>query len=621
MKSSKYSVLAFLAAAIVISLSYLCLPMPAGTPAGGTLPIRELSADRYAGYVSFLASDELKGRGDGSPELERAADYIESQFRTFGLKPAGADGYSQKFEITTGSELGSKNAFQVDGVSLKPNSDFVTIPFSSAADVEAPAIFAGYGITAPELQWDDYEGIDAKGKIVVAFRHEPQELDDKSKFNGRNFTSHAAFLNKTINARRHGAVAVIFITDPNNHASEPDVVGQATRESETDDLGIPAIHATRASLTPVFTKLGKDLGDLQRKMDADLKPRSFDLTGARIHVVTDITRIRKTVRNVLGAIQGSDPKLSKEWVVIGAHYDHLGLGDNHSLAQSEIGKVHHGADDNASGTAGVLELARLAARNRQMLKRSILFMTFAGEELGLFGSSEFVTHPTVPLDSIVAMINMDMIGRLHNNKLSVLDVGSAPNFKQWLEDSNKPVGLDINYSDGGEVGGSDHMSFAAKHVPNLFFFTGLHTDYHRPSDTADKINAPGAIQVLSLVALTAQHIANADSRPQYVEVRQEHPQSSGSASVGGYGPYFGSVPDFRDDLNGVLFADVRAGSPAGKAGLKAGDLLVEFDGHAIKNLYDFTYALGAKKIGDVVPVVVQRNGQAVKVNVTLEARR
>src|SRR5262249_46574613 len=193
------------------------------------------------------------------------------------------------------------------------------------------------------------EGGDPGARTSIALRHEPQELDDKSKFNGRNFTTHAAFINKVINARRHGAVAVIFITDPNNHANEPDVVGQATRESETDDLGIPAIHATRASLTPVFTKLGKDLGDLQRKMDADLKPPSFDLTGARIHVVTDITRVRKTVRNVLGAIQGSDPKLSKEWIVIGAHYDHLGLGDNHSLAQSEIGKVHHGADDNASG--------------------------------------------------------------------------------------------------------------------------------------------------------------------------------------------------------------------------------------------------------------------------------
>jgi membrane-associated protease RseP (regulator of RpoE activity) len=318
-------------------------------------------------------------------------------------------------------------------------------------------------------------------------------------------------------------------------------------------------------------------------------------------------------------VQGSDNQLNKEWIVVGAHYDHLGLGDRSSLAPSLIGQIHHGADDNASGTAGVLELARLAVRNRQAFKRSILFMTFAGEELGLFGSRHFVDHPTVPLGSITAMINMDMIGRVKADRLDVLGVGTSPEFSAWVEEANKPVGLKLNLSNAGREG-SDHISFDGKHIPILFFFSGLHEDYHRPSDTADKINAKGAVQILSVIANIAERLTNAPARPLYTEVRQERPVQAGGGG-GGYGPYFGSVPDFRDDLNGVLFADVRADSPAAKAGLKAGDLMVEFGGQPVRNLEEFTYVLSNKKPGDVVVVVVRRNNETLRVNVTLEVRR
>jgi len=249
-------------------------------------------------------------------------------------------------------------------------------------------------------------------------------------------------------------------------------------------------------------------------------------------------------------------------------------------------------------------------------------MTFAGEENGLLGSNYFVNHPTVPLNSIVGMINMDMIGRVNNNHLNVLGVGTSPEFKSWIEEFNKTVGFQINFSASGHEG-SDHISFDGKHIPILFFFSGLHSDYHRPSDTADKINSEGAVSVLALVAMSAERLANTATRPPYTAVPDERPANAGvsSPSSGGYGPYFGSVPDFRDDIKGVLFADVRADSPAGKAGLKAGDTLVEFGGQAITNLYDFTYALGNKKVGDVVIVVVQRNGQPLKVTVTLEERK
>jgi Zn-dependent M28 family amino/carboxypeptidase len=581
-----------------------------------------LSAKEYFKHVSFLASDDLKGRGNGSPELQRASEYIANQFRTLGLKPAGDKGtWFENFQITTGTAYGQHNALTIDNRKLAIDADFEPLSISLSAQVDAPLVFAGYGITAPDLQWDDYAGMDVKGKIVIVLRHEPQEMDPNSRFDGKNMTAHATFMNKAINARQHGARAVLFITDPNNHPEDKDTMSAAMRDLGAEDSGIVALRVSRASFTPIFEKAGKSISTVQQEMDNNFKPQSFDLKSS-VRLITDISRIRKTVHNVMAALPGTDIQLKNEWVVVGAHYDHLGLGDENSLAPSQIGQIHHGADDNASGTAGVLEFARLASMHKQAFKRSILFMTFAGEERGLLGSNYFVNHPTVPLNSIVGMINMDMIGRVNNNHLNVLGVGTSPEFKSWIEEFNKTVGFQINYSASGHEG-SDHISFDGKHIPILFFFSGLHSDYHRPSDTADKINSDGAVSVLALVAMSVERLANIATRPQYTAVPDERPANAGisSPSSGGYGPYFGSVPDFRDDIKGVLFADVRADSPAGKAGLKAGDTLVEFGGQTITNLYDFTYALGNKKVGDVVTVVVQRNGQPLKVTVTLEERK
>ena len=599
-----------LAAILTLYLNSL-VAVPKARPA--LEAVHDLSAPHYLENVSYLASDEMKGRGDGSPELDQAAEYIASQFRLWGLRPMGdGNGYFQKFEVTTGAQAGPRTELQLNGTSLRINEGFVPIPFSNTADFDGPLVFAGFGITAPELHYDDYQGIDAAGKIVIVLRHQPQESDDKSPFNS---SAHATFINKAINAKQHGARGIIFITGL-NHADEE--VGRATRAVETDDLGIPSVHAKRDFVLKILSSAGKDLAALQKKIDTDLRPQSFELPGISGHIATEIIRTKKTVKNVVAALTGSDSTLQNEWVVVGAHYDHLGLGDRNSLAPSQIGQIHHGADDNASGTAGVLELARLAARNRSEWKRSVLFITFAGEEIGLLGSSYFANHPTIPLKNTMAMINMDMIGRLNNDRLFVGGVGTSPEFKHWLENLNESVGLQLDYSESG-YGASDHMSFNAKKIPVLFFFSGLHTDYHKPSDTSEKINANGAIKVLSLVYLTLDRISTEVGRLEYTEVQQPRPSVAGSG--GGYGPYFGSVPDFRDDLQGVLFADVQNNSPAAKAGLKQGDLLVEFDGKPIQNLYDFTYALRSKKPGDVVPVVVKRNGQNLKVDVTLEARR
>jgi hypothetical protein len=580
----------------------------------------ELSADRYMQHVSFLASDDLKGRGNGSPELERAAEYIAAQFRSYGLQTAGENGtYFQKFDITTGAQFGSKNTLQISGASKEKGKDFVTMPVSSSGSYDGPIVFAGYGMTSESQKWDDYAGIDVKGKAVLVFRHDPEETNPAGRF-AKDPTAPSTFIAKVRNARVHGAKAILFITDPNNHPGEPDTVGKATSDLEFRDLSILAMHVTRDSVMSLFTGSGRNMAEVQQAIDKGQKPQSFEFTNMQIRVSADIKPIRKTVRNVLASVRGSDPVLRNEWIVIGGHYDHLGFGDPHnSMSQADVGKIHHGADDNASGTAGVLELARLIARNKQAFKRSVLLITFAGEELGLFGSSHFVNDSTMPLPSIAAMINMDMIGRLSSRPLNVMGTGTSPEFPAWIAEANKEVGLNLALSNGGHEG-SDHLSFNGKRIPTLFFFSGLHSDYHRPTDTAEKIDAKGAIQVLSLVAGTAELMANAPSKLLYTEVKEDRPQAAGGGGSP-YGTYFGSVPDFRDDLSGVLFADVRADSPAGKAGLKPGDLLVEFAGNPIKNLYDFTDALAGKKPGDVVAVVVKRNGQSIKVNVTLEVRK
>jgi hypothetical protein len=330
-----------------------------------------------------------------------------------------------------------------------------------------------------------------------------------------------------------------------------------------------------------------------------------------------VERVVKTAHNVAGYLPGS----TDEYIVIGAHYDHLGLGEQFSMAPSLAGTIHPGADDNASGTAGVIELARwFAAQPKQ--KRGILFLTFAGEELGLLGSSYYVNHPELPLGQDVAMINMDMIGRVRDGKLFIGGVGTGSTLRKFLEEAAPKYKLHIDYSEAG-YGSSDHTSFTTKQVPVLFFFSGLHADYHKPSDTWDKIDAPDAATVLQLVAEVGEDLREAPDRPQFVRVKEpEHPgDAAASSGHSGYGPDFGSIPDFGEGVKGVKFADVREGSPAAKAGLKAGDILVEFDGKAIQNLYDFTYALRAKKPGDEVLVKVIRGSDPVEVKVLLTKRK
>ncbi len=579
-------------------------------------PRPQADPERYLNDVKSLASPEMEGRGAGTKGLTRAQHLIEKRYQELGLEPAGVRDYTQAFTVVTGARLKSDNYFSVQGAegkkNLKVDQDFVPFSFSSSGEADGPIVFAGYGATADEFNYDDYAGLDVKDKIVVVLRYEPSGFAEKSGNHG--LTQHSQVITKAINARNHGAKAMVVINGKLGDGEE-DLLTRFGSVSGPEDVGIIFVQVKNDVAESWFRSAGKSLKEMQDQINSTSKPAPFvfpEALHASLHI--DIETTRATVHNVLAWLPGE----SDEYVIVGAHYDHLGRGNVDSLAPSQIGQIHPGADDNASGTAGVLELARLLAPQRGQLKRSILFMNFAGEELGLLGSAAWVKNPTRPLDKAVAMLNMDMIGRIKDDKVYIGGVGTGSTFKSVLEQAAKDAPFKIEYSAGG-YSSSDHTSFVAKRIPVLFFFSGLHSDYHKPSDTWDKINAPSAARLLDMVESVTVQLANAHDTPAFQVVAEEKPPGGGGGA--GYGPYFGSIPDFGQTENGVKFSDVKPNSPAAKAGLKAGDVLIQFGDKPIKNLYDFTDALRRSKVGDLVEVKVLRDGQPVTASVKLEQRK
>ncbi len=585
----------------------------------------DISPQAYLDHVKYLASPELKGRATGSPELEKAAAYIASQFQSFGLKPADGKDFEQAFPAELGAKLGAANGFSYTDAginqTLREGRDYEPFAFSTNGKFAGPVVFAGYGITAKEHNYDDYAGIDVKGKIVLILRHEPQENDPNSVFDGKKLTSHATFTDKMVNAKQHGAAGVILVNDVAAHKTSDDKLEKFGAVGGPRDAGIFFVQMKEANAEQWLRAEGRDLRQIEKDIDTDLKPRSFPLSKVDVDLSVDLIHETKTVHNVAAYLPGK----TAEYVIIGAHYDHLGLGDEHSLAPNQLGTIHPGADDNASGTAGVIELARWFSKQPQP-KRGILFLTFAGEELGLLGSNWYVNHPELPEGNAVAMLNLDMIGRIRDGRVFVSGAQTGTTLAKILEEVKPPGPLQIDQ--GGKNSGtnmsdaSDHASFASKQIPVLFFFSGLHADYHKPGDTADKIDSADAVKLLDYVASIATRLSEAPDRPRFVRVaRPATGPVSAAGTQSGYGPDFGSIPDFNEPPKGVRFADIREGSPAAKAGLKAGDIMIEFDGKQIGNLYDFTYTLRDHKAGDLVTVKVIRGDQTIEAKVLLTERR
>jgi hypothetical protein len=591
----------------------------------------DIDGTRYMEHLQLLASDGLQGRGNGTPGLELAADYIAERFRLAKLTPGGDDNtWFQSFEIVTGVEVGTGNRLALsDGereTEFELGESYYPVSLSArSADGASPnareglpLVFAGYGISAPNLQYDEYAGVDVSGKAVVVFTHEPQERDRSSRFDGRAPTKHGSVAQKALVARQHGARMLLVVVDP-SHEGDGGAYTGWIRDPQAEDYGLSVFRVGRDVLEKALTDR-LDTTAVAADIDRDLQPRSRVLEGVSVLAAERFSTVRRTVRNVIGVLKGSHPRLTHEAIVVGAHYDHLGLGGRHSLASDATGQVHNGADDNASGTAALMEMARAAAAARRDFKRTVVFAAFAGEELGLLGSAHYADHPFVPLPRTIAMINLDMIGR-PGGRILVSGLDTAPSLRDDVRAAGRGRTIEVRSTrEGASIASSDDATFTARRVPALAFFSGFHTDYHRPTDDWDKIDKEGALEVTRIALALTERLARRTDRPAFVEPPVRPATEQTTAGAGGYGPYFGSVPDFVESVAGVRFADIEAGSPAAQAGIQRGDVLVKFDGKPVATLHDFTFALRDRRPGDVVRVVVLREGQEVTADVRLGVR-
>ncbi|HEX9982859.1 MAG TPA: M20/M25/M40 family metallo-hydrolase [Thermoanaerobaculia bacterium] len=560
-------------------------------------------------HIRTLASDAMEGRGLETQGIQKAAAYLETELRAAGLEPAFGDSYRQPFPVKTGVTLGKTN--ELAGVARE---DWTPLGFSSGGTFSGQLAFAGYGIDAPALGYNDFASIDLTGKVAVILRYEPQERDDASKFDGKRPSRWSALRYKTLQARERGAVAVIFVTGPLQDEGK-DKLPPLTNDGPESPAGLPVLQVE----TSVAQKLlGIDLAQVQKEIDADLRPRSRVLEKTLSGTVAVIPSFVQA-ENVAAILPGAG-RLASEVVVIGAHYDHLGYGGTGSM-KPNARAIHNGADDNASGTAAVLVAARrltdlLAG---ELHRRTIVFAFFSAEESGLGGSAYFVEHTPQPIGKTVAMINLDMVGALRDDVVMAFGSESAPEWKALVDRVATPLKLDVR-SSGDGYGPSDQTSFYARQIPVLHFFTGAHERYHTPEDDTNAVNFAGATRIAELTAQVAAALARGEVTPTYARATAA-PAMQGDSR--GYGAYLGTVPDYgamEATSGGVKLADVRPGSPAEKAGIKGGDVLVELGGTRIENLYDMTYALQDHKPGETVNVVVLRGGERVTLKATLTAR-
>jgi hypothetical protein len=471
-------------------------------------------------YIGFLASDDLLGRNTGSPGNDTAAAYIARTFKKEGISPVN-NSYFQYFDfcktdLADGSSMTITKNEQATGIPI--TTGFVPFDITGSGSVAGDIVFAGYGITAPELNYDDYAGIDARGKIVLIFRHVPRQNDKDSPFGNVNQNPLASLTNKMKNAVKHGAIGMMVVTEPNNYLSiKPrgfpwpylnknlPVEALPSRLIYPGETSIPVIHVGDSVVNLLFGTVDT-LKNIQTAIDQDLKPKSFFIPGIRAEISVMLNKTTEHTQNVVGFIEGSDPVLKNEIVVVGAHYDHVGYKKTHKEGEDYI---FNGADDNASGTSGTLAVAKAIQSMNHKPGRSILFLLFSGEEKGLWGSDIYVNSPLLPLEKTVAMLNMDMIGRNSIDSLDLEGADLSPDITGIVENANSAVGFYLSKT-SAELGGSDHYNFYKKGIPFMFFFAGLHPDYHKVTDNPDRINYEKAAKVAQLALRTALIIANED---------------------------------------------------------------------------------------------------------------
>jgi hypothetical protein len=580
-------------------------------------PAQEEALSELQKHARYLASERLSGRGVDTPGIKLARDYIATEFARHGLLPAGDNSaYFQSFEVAVGVTVRQPSSLTIArGAPLKLNEDWVPLGLSTSGRVAAEMVFVGYGVTAKDYGYDDYAGVDVEGKIALVLRYEPPPKDAESPFKKHpDYSHHSTLRTKANNARAHGAIGMILV-DLNTGPSKRELL--ATSSSLwRGGRSLVSAQVKRDVIERQLDARGISLPALKQKIDGSGKPASTPLSGVTAAVEVNLEEVRERAENVVAMLPGSDPELKEENIVIGAHYDHLGFGHFGARDPSAAGTIHFGADDNASGTAVLLDIARRLSQLPIKPARTIVFAAFSGEELGLYGSRRFVDGAEV-ISSTKAMINLDMVGRLRSNRLTVFGARSGNDLSGIVTTAAGRLGLHVEESDN--IGRSDHLSFYNKKIPVLHFFTGIHGDYHRATDTSDKLNYQGMAKVSDLVMATALEIAARREPVQFVslpsrqprEPRPDEPRSSA---------YLGSIPEYGAEAAGVQLAGVMDGSPAAAAGLRSGDVIIALAKKKIANLDDLTAALGAQQPGDEVEIVALRGGNPITLKAVLGAR-
>jgi hypothetical protein len=577
-------------------------------------------ASRLAQDVRWLADDAREGRRAGTRGEAEAARWLAQRLEALGLEPAGSEGFLQRFEVPLPPRDGGGSSLEVrvsDMRHVSEQGELVPLFCSSGGMLEGPLVFAGYGIADPDLGRDDFAGLNLSESIAVIVRGTPPDSllpkvaeaaageppanpHGAAQLVPTSWGGAGAIFYKVMEAKRRGAKAVIVAQHPGK--DEPLL---AFHEGGGAEAKIPALNASAALIERVLPGYGERVAMLDA---GETLPPAGEARAAKVHA--DVERARGPAQNVLARLRGVD---SSRVLVIGAHFDHLGHGGSGSLAPGEQGQIHNGADDNASGTAAVLEIARcLAAGPRPPC--DVVFALWSGEELGLLGSEHWARAPTFALDSVIANVNLDMVGRAESGKLSVLGAGSAKEFSGTIALAAPRAGLEPEISLSGQgVGGSDHQTFLKREIPALHFFTGLHSDYHRPSDDYERFEPAGAAKVVALVLDLVDDLAG--RKLAWVPPAKEAAQTT----PGGFKTRFGSIPDYAFDGTGMRLDGTSPGGPAEKAGLLRGDVILAVSDTKIDALGDFMHALNSHKPGDVVTVRFLRDGVEETCQVTLES--
>jgi len=604
----------------------LCVALGVGVATSAVAQTATSSKTRP--HVQTLASERFDGREAGSSGERLAGDYIAQQLARLGAKPLpGRRDMFASFEFTAGSkdggsivrvERGAASAGALPpSTTFQERADIQALSFSDDAEVKGPVAFAGYGIVVPESQnfgYDSYATVDVKDKVVIVLRYFPEDADQQTK---AILARYADLRYKAMAARQHGAKALIVVTGPRSPNAGQTV--PMSFDTAIAGSGIPAASVSEKVATELL-KGGPSLESVQKDLDSgNPHVAGFDLPNVTVALKTAIVREKQAGRNVIAYLPATTtvPGITKPWIAIGAHYDHLGRGAHgNSLAGKEdAGRPHVGADDNASGTAAVLAIAESLAKD-SIRKRNLLVALWSGEEIGLVGSNAFVNMPAVPLEQMAAYLNFDMVGRMQENKLTVQATGTSPAWPSMLERANVAAGFDLTLAPD-PYQPTDVASFNQASVPCLTFTTGAHVDYHKPSDTPDKIDYPDLDRIADFAATVVRRLMESSDAPQFTKVEQ----SSQTASRTGVRVFTGTIPDYTSNAKGLLLGGVVGGGPAEQAGLQKGDVVVEIAGQSIANIYDYTYALELLKIGQAVKVVYMRGTERHETTLTPAARR